>query len=828
MTVRHSPQTNYAIILLIAAWTIMLWACTDSSTSYSSPTGHIKPRIEVVAAQSPDISLFTIKLIDDEGRFSKEWNSYSDFPVEDDFLAGSYTISATFSSTDIEGHDKPCYSGETKFTLGAGDTAEPLIECRLANTPVNITIDPELMEYIERCSLDLRSSTGNIITVTQSTASPIYLKPGMVDIILHLSLADGRTTSVLAASFEGEAGIRANVELTATGNILDIDVDGQLTTLVIDDALFDTPAPEITPFGWVPDIPLVIEEGRMPSSQVAMDITSAQPLRSLMLTVSDPHRVNVSMPQHTDLMNPEATDVQAIQMLGLTPQNISSGACRVDLSRMLSNVAYSAKKETFTVRLLAVDRSGHVSGACTLYADILPAELSVESCSPAVIGINMADMVILAPDADAASRLSIFTSPSGLDNTWIAATVTAVTALTPPRYRVTFTVPPSVDPTLKVKAVYLGNEIATMTVNRVTPDFTLAVDAFACTAKIKVIAADPSLTSIITRLLRVYADHEPLNILERDEATGTATVGGLEPATSYRLRGSVMTRPSTNDFSPETEITTEIDRQIPNHDFNDMKIGIEYEDMAAGGRYSQTIAPVINCQNRKSFKINVPDYPWANTNAKTFCRRATHHNTWFMQPSVEETSDIITGDCSVKLTSVAWDPSGQAIPDYVQTSRPYLAYNPYVPKITFRAAGKIFLGTYSYTPTDGETYNSGITFRSRPLGLNVTYRYLPGPETPYDRGYIDISVLGNINGSAEVIASGKILLPPSSGFSTVNIPLDYNMFGIKATKIKVTCSSSENIGTIAHESATIITTDDLANSCSRGSVLEIKDLRLSY
>lgn len=813
-----------AAITLI--WIIVAGACTDSATSYSSPTGYIHPVLKVVGPTSPDPSEFSISLEDSEGRFSSSWESMSDFPADEDFLAATYTIRAEYSSVDVEGAGKPCYTGYADFTLSPDDTAEPVIECRLANTPVNITIDSELDDYVDHCSLELCSSTGNIITLAGGTVEPVYMKPGTIDLILNLSLTDGRSTSVLAASFEGKAGSPSLVALAATGNILDIDADGNVTRLVIDDALFDARPPSVTPSGWDAGETITAEEGRAPQSKAAMDVVSFQPLRSLLLTVSDPERVNAAIPQHIDILNPDPVQQDILSALGLMPvfHGERSDACTISFRKLISEVTYSPSGSPFVIRLIAVDRSGHVSGACTMNVQINPVTISLESCSPAVIGVNLADMTVLAPDEESARKVTIYTSLSGLDHTWTPAAITAVTPVGAPRYRITFSVPSSGDHTLHVRALYVGSTVGTIIINRVAPDFTLEADAFACTAKLKVIARDPSLISIITRLLNVYADDKRLVILNRDEANGTLTAGGLDPATRYNLKGSVMTDPSSGDFCPETHITTEHDRQIPNYDFNDVKPGIEYSGMPAGGRYSQTIAPVINRQNRTDFNVSVPDYPWANTNAKTFCRKSATPNTWYMQPSVEEASDIITGECSVKLTSVAWDPQGQAIPDYVQTSRPYLPYNPNVPHIAFCAAGKIFIGSYSYTPADGETYTEGITFRSRPSGLNITYRYLPGPETPYDRGYVSVTVEGE-NG---VISSGKLLLLPSSGFSTVNIPLTYPMFGVKASRIKIMCASSENHGTIAHESATIITTSDLTKSRSLGSMLEIKELRLSY
>lgn len=63
-----------------------------------------------------------------------------------------------------------------------------------------------------------------------------------------------------------------------------------------------------------------------------------------------------------------------------------------------------------------------------------------------------------------------------------------------------------------------------------------------------------------------------------------------------------------------------------------------------------------------------------------------------MAPSAYSEVDNVEGYFAVKLQSVAWDNTGEQITPYRQKPDSYLAYNPNIPNIKYRAAGKVFLG----------------------------------------------------------------------------------------------------------------------------------------
>lgn len=219
---------------------------------------------------------------------------------------------------------------------------------------------------------------------------------------------------------------------------------------------------------------------------------------------------------------------------------------------------------------------------------------------------------------------------------------------------------------------------------------------------------------------------------------------------------------------------------------------------------------------------------WADTNAKTFCMNASNHNTWYMQPTTYIDPEGYMGN-SLKLQSSAWDVFGEEIKPYLQESRPFVRYSRNVPEIAYKAAGKAFLGRYSFdASTLTETYEQGIPFDARPSALNGFYRYMPCTLQPADRGLVTIEVMGIVNGEEVPIGSGRGELIAASGFTAFSVPVEYTHPYVKATSLRVMLASTVNIGTISHETSTIVTVPDMPSATSLGSALWLDELSLSY
>lgn len=190
-----------------------------------------------------------------------------------------------------------------------------------------------------------------------------------------------------------------------------------------------------------------------------------------------------------------------------------------------------------------------------------------------------------------------------------------------------------------------------------------------------------------------------------------------------------------------------------------------------------------------------------------------------MQPSAYIVrDDSYDGTFAMCLRSVAFDLNGEPIPDYTQTGQPYLQYSPIIPNIAYRAAGKLFLGGYSFDPaTMEEKYRDIVDWHARPMSLNGYYKYSPSQSDPSDTGLAIIEVYGEMDGEQKLIGSSVAHLPVANSYTAFRATVSYSYFGVKATGLKVMFASSRTIGTIAEESASIKTTPDPVEGASAGS-----------
>ncbi len=209
---------------------------------------------------------------------------------------------------------------------------------------------------------------------------------------------------------------------------------------------------------------------------------------------------------------------------------------------------------------------------------------------------------------------------------------------------------------------------------------------------------------------------------------------------------------------------------MPNGDFEEIAQTISVTDMNQGGKYS--VWPV-NYQNTCSFTIQEPT-GWASVNAKTCNLSAANQNSWFVIPSTYNTTltwdayrsfgmSTVTPDLYRDLTAqsgsnamvvrnVAWDENGTT-PGTSGGAFNTTYYNTNVPNIANRSAGKLFLGSYSYSG-GSETYTEGVSFASRPSALKGWYKYANDGNDPTETGVVTVTLL---NGQ-KVIATGTARL----------------------------------------------------------------------
>ncbi len=795
-------------------------AAGDVSTGLITPT--------------PEVEQLSISLTDNAGRYSKTWGSLGLYPEQEPLRPGAYLLEVFYGAELEEGFDSPYFYGASSVELPSGATVSASVTCRLANTMVGVSYTDDFLSYFPSGNVVFHSHGGGYISYPRGEMRPLYLRPGNIDVILDLTMPTGEQMSVLTASMsQAIAGHyytmvvdvidseSSQPEIVVTfDDLMSIDVQ----KLKLSPELLASEVPMITPVGFNPNTSVVINEGEELDTPIGFDIIGSD-IKSVILTTQSSSLLDSGWPIEVDLLNDDLLNMEA---LGLEMHRSVSGLIeRVDLTRALKNLRSSIDGANVSFTLVATSKVGKQSEPLILNIDVRPVEIVVLSVSDVIIGINKAQMKILAEGADLQSGLLIEVRDH--NQKWQPTAISNVSSENG-IHIVTFSVPDNTSAIVDIKLSYFGAERASFTLKRVSPKYTLDVDAYALVAVVRVNAEDPAMLETIASLVNIYIDGVLTKNIRREPDKGYVLVGGLVDNKQYAIQGTLFDESSAvGNLTSPVYFNTEKTLQIENGGFEKIdRDGISYSNMPSGGRYSQTIVDIFNQQNYTTFKYHLPEN-WANTNAKTFNSVAENKNTWYMHPSVYTVSDCFEGAYAVVVQTTAWDLKGASIPDYRQQSSPYLRYNPNIPYIAHRAAGKIFLGEYGFDPrTKEEYYMEGIDFTSRPAALNGYYKFLPSVADMSDCGVVRIEVIGTLDEKEVVIATGLGNLQAATSYTAFSVPLTYVDFGVKATRLKLLISSSKHIGTIAEESSQIITFNDPISATSLGGQLWIDGLTFSY
>lgn len=809
------------------------------------PVITVNPVVETVSGpvssgiidRLPSAAEMNLRISSIDGLYSNTWPSVADYPLREPLRPGSYMVEVLSSNTD-EGFDSPYFYGSRRVELQSGDNVTADVECRLANSVFMLEYSSEITGYFQSVGVTLHSAGGGFVSYPVGESRPAYINAGSVSVIMDVTTMSGEQAEFIATTvdnalpgnlYEIDLGLRENA--SGVPEIV-LSFDDRISTddvvVALTPAFMASEAPELKAIGFDAETAIGITEGDTPSSQVAVSIDGAQAQR-LLLTTKARSLIARGWPAEIDLAAADAAMLDAMTALGLQLTRAQDKSItQVDLTNVFAHLRADDIADAFI--LTATSAQGKIAGPLTLNVNVLPAELSVLSVSDVLMGVDVAQMHVLSRGNDVAANIGVEVR-SGADKAWQAAEIMVVEPVPDAagEWIVRFRVPSMTVTSADVRVTYCGEERARSVIRLVSPDFSLDIDAF---AQYMIIKIDPDVAEMletITSMARIYIDGKETSLIHRVADSGVILVGGLTGNTRYSVAATLYDKPTeVSQFTPAVTVVTEKCLEVPNGSFEEVRTGIRYKDLPAGGRYSQNIVDIFNCQNYASYDQFVPK-EWANVNAKTFCRSAANYNTWYMQPSTYSITDAAAGAYAVAIESTSWDLDGEQIADYRQTGQPYIKYSLNIPTIAHRAAGKVFIGEYRFDPVTGtETYDEGIEFTSRPTSLNGYYRFMPAVNATSDAGLAIVELISESDGVETVIAKAEQRLGAATGYTAFSIPLSYSKFGVKATKLKIMFASSVNVGSIEEESANVITYSDPVTSTSHGGCLWIDDLTFSY
>lgn len=819
-------------------------ACSSDTDELVYGVGYLSPQVSVntvysdlISGTNGSLSVETLPspsltLTSASGVFTRKWESWKNYDVKNALSPGKYRVECAVGSEAGEGFSSPWLNGVGDVEIEDGKISEFPIECRLANSMIKVAYDDTFANRFNGGMLKLHSNGGGFLDYPQREEQPIFVKAGQGVIFVELPVADRKIT-ILAGDYNSlrpcalsgltlgylsaAADEPEKIKLSFKGFNDDATVEIPLT-----DSMLNGKVNELMAYGFVSGERIEVVEGNGPVNPVGVRVEGNDEAR-VVLSINSASSIFQGISREIDLLSADA-DVGKLKALGLTITK-SSSDIDVDLSGLISSIKFDGNYPQTTFSIYSVGKNGVVANPVSVsvttekpLATVIGTPMCIEGSNTAQVEINTdADLIrnCAAEVMDESGR-------------WQITDGVNVRKCDDGNYMVTFDVPAGVED-VKARLLYMGNELVRFDVIRKSPEFNITVDAYALHAVIQVNCKDETYTKYVVDNVCIFANGNQYTVVQRHPAEGRVVVTGLTESTKYSFTASIFSSPRAGDYvSPAVTVVTEACSQLPNSDFEDVDKGIYYKNLPSGGRYSQTIVPIYNLQNYTSYTLDVPK-KWSNCNAKTFCTASRTPNTWYMQPSAFIVTDSHSGAYAVKIQSVAWDNNGTPISDYLQEGQPYTAYSKVIPEIAYRASGKLFLGDYQFNSMSGEEkYTNGISFGSRPRALSGFYKYLPSKADIYGRGLVSVELTGLVNGAEVVIGEGMGYLSASGTYKAFSVDIDYRLTNVPAHKLKVMISSSEEVGTIAFESANIKTYSDVVSSTSIGGELWIDELKLSY
>lgn len=860
-------------IFLYSATMLLLVSCANEDKQGSSGYGAINVQVsadyKVVPAtrstaesastiENPDVSEFALKLVSSDGSFSRAWDSLADFDPTTKIPVGAYTMSAFYGDIDIEGFEKPFYLGETPVAVRDRENSSVEINCTLANVKVTVEYSDAFKKYFADYSTTIHSTGGEYIEFSKTETRAAYVKPGKITIQTHLKKQNGIESTFEPAAIPNAAArqhykIKLDISDNNAGEAqLNISFDETTETqpikIDISDEVMVAPAPSFLLSGFESGVPVEAKEFNYPADKnVNISLTAKGGLAGCTLTTSSRSLESKGWPQEIDLINMSEDQAEILRRLGLKIKGFSEVGNKmgfIDFTELFTQLQIIGNSDQHMFTISAKDLYGKVSESpISLSVKNLPLTFTLQEPEAVFVGSSSAIIPVLYDGSDIDLVQFSYLNAEGHKVNCTSTVLSAEENL----YQVKISVEATNKP-IEIEASLSGGlKTAATSISVLTPEFTISAEEYDVWAKkaiVKLTAADPQYQDAVNRYAVLYTNStgqwvQAASTHEDDVHTLT----GLSPDTRYQIKGTCNNEQENVNYHGDCTIRTETTAGVPNGNFEELTQTISIQDMNQGGKYS--VWPV-DYQNTCSFTIQEPT-GWSSVNAKTCNTSAANQMSWFVIPSTynttlswssyrsfgmsTQTPDIYKGlsaqdgNNAMVIRNVAWDANGTT-PSKTGGAFNTTYYNTNVPSMSNRSAGKLFLGSYSYSG-NSESYNEGTSFSSRPSTMKGWYKYTPDNNDVSETGVISVTLL---NGET-VLASGTINLTAASDYTEFTVPLVYTVTDKKANLLKIMITSSNHASySQSEETATIKTTDYYSQyeSNSRGATLTIDNLNFIY
>lgn len=782
-----------------------------------SPTGNGSGRIDLTAdidtevlasvkqsrAEYSDITAadLSLKLTSADGSFSKTWDSVADFPIDQDFKVGEYTLEAFYGDgSDCVGFEKPYYAGSVSLVVKENVTTPVELTASLANAMVSIDYTDSFKNYFTAYNTELASADGKYVYYSSGETRPGYITAGTVGITVNVTKPNGVKATYTPGGFEAVARNHYHLTLDVNdGNVgaaflvvkFDDTLNQEDVMIDLSEDLQNAPAPVVTTEGFTSGDVITVVSGMVSGDPVKLSVVARGGLSSVVMTTASTSLIEQGWPAEIELLSAPANMRARLETLGFSGLGLWKNPDQmavIDLTNVLGKIAYIEGNSNVTeFNFLIKDRYNKESEPVALAVNVEKLILELSNPAGAYEGEGIMEVDLAYNGVDVEKNVKFqYKNERG---TWSDATVDAVSAISRAagNYRVTVNVPED-DNDITLRAV-CGNTVSqSVTVERTPLPFELTYsdnDVFATHALVTLTPKEGAAASLASRAtLYVSTDGTNFSKLNASVAVdGSCSLTGLTPATQHYIRLGKRSEPIS--------FTTEAAAQLPNPDM----------EQWTSTRHSS------NC-------IEYFAEGWNTLNPLTISQRSGNY-AYCATSGTKETSDAASGSKAALIRTVGWGSGNTAAGGGT-------FFGSIVKHID---RGELSLGKWGSTIADNVLPEYGIEFASRPSSISFQYKY---------------SKVGDYNGYAEITlyaADGSVLstksteIMPQDSYTLMTLPLSYAAGAAKAAKISVIFRSSNVTGSLGEKKMS--GTNNNLNYASVsgehvGSQLYIDDIQLNY
>lgn len=770
----------------------------------------------------PEVSDLALSLTKADGSYSKEWASAAEFPADQPFGIGSYTMKASWGQPDDEGFEKPYYYGQTEVLVEEGKTTEASLTASLANTMVSISYTEAFRSYFAQYSGQVHSAGGDFITFLSDETRPAYVRPGKVTITLNITKQNGVSATIQPAEFEALARHHYHVTLDVnngeTGEaqlavIFDDSVVSEDVTVDLSDDILSAPAPVVKAGGFTPGTTYEALELTPASTPLSMTLSAAGGLRSVTLTTQSAQLLAKGFPAEIDLMSANASQQALLRQLGLDVKGlwgVTDKMAIVNFTNVFSNIAGTG---SHSFALVVKDKLGKVNEPLILEATTEAVTMNISAVSSAAINATEAVMNVTSNVPLDRSNITVEGYHFG---TWAPLTISSAQPAAVSRHRapaesktyaIRFAVPADAAD-LPVRVKFKGTEKATSTVVKSGVGMQLESEnnVFATYATFKVTHNPKTALSALTwEVSENGGEFVATTNVTLDAANDRVTIKGLKAGTSYKVRA---TDGSAAGSINTASATTERALQIPNGNLD----------------------AATTTNGSESKWSNVVFEGWGTNNAMTTSQGGNF--AYVRISGTIGTTDAVSGNAAL-IRTVGWGSGNTAIGSsgtsgdckYTDPGLLHLGATRTARPVGYGSDDNKSNGS-SAGPVSTDDLDCGIAFASRPSSLVFQYKY--SPKNSADRGYAEISV---IDALGRKIVTKTLLLQASSSWQTARLDLEYPIGALKASKLYVKFLSSYDMEYFKRTDANFSGPGfggNLGKGTFMGSQLYIDEITLAY